>query len=126
MFFAEITQEARDLGTMGSQALLGVGVIALSTVVVVLFRMWRSDMKEKRQEFEQELRTGRDEFLGSLKDARADHLGSLKDALSAVQAVAAEAKANTAAVQALTLEMKANTAAIIARLDRLESHRSSD
>jgi hypothetical protein len=57
MLFAleSITQEARDLGAMGAQALLGVAVLALTSTVVVLFRVWRADMKEKRTEFVNEI-----------------------------------------------------------------------
>jgi hypothetical protein len=41
--FAEaVLDQAEKLGTMGSQALLGVGVLALTVCVGVLFRIWRS------------------------------------------------------------------------------------
>lgn len=106
---AEIPQEARDLGTMGSQALLGVAVLSLTATVGVLFKIWRGDVRELQTKHDAEKREQRTEYTTALKEISA-----------AVRLVAEEAKENAAALNQLAAESKANTASIINRLDRLE------
>lgn len=108
-----ITQEARDLGTMGGQALLGVAVLALTTALVVLFRLWRADMAEKRKEFVDQINLlaekheeAEQRWRDEMRQQRADFSAALKDVSDAVRQSATESRANAAA--------------IIARLEHLE------
>lgn len=110
--FAEaVLDQAEKLGTMGSQALLGVGVLALTVCVGVLFRIWRSDVKKMQVKHDAEK-----------KEQRAEYTTMLKEMSEAIRQLSGESKANANAINQLANESKANTAAIINRLDRLEMH----
>lgn len=97
LFADVIPQEARDLGTMGSQAILAVGLIAVAAALVYVFKLGRQDvatLQERNEKKEKEMRA---EFSAAMKD-------------------------HSEAIRQISAESKANTAAILSRLDRLEMH----
>lgn len=116
MLFADlIPPDARDLGTMGAQAILGVGVLALSWALVYVFRTWRADAEKLADKNDTDRKEQRGEYLQSLKEITSANT-------AAINQLAAESKANTNAITELAAELKANTTAILERLDRLELH----
>lgn len=106
MFGDVITQEARDLGTMGSQALLGVGVLALTTAVIFLFRLWRADTKEIQTRHDAVLKEQQTKHDAEKREQREAYTEALSEITKAVQAVHEEAKAHAA-------ECRANFATVI-------------
>jgi hypothetical protein len=103
------------LATAGTPYVLAV---CLGLVVFALYRvftLWQADRERMQSAFAAALDGQRKEFTAALKEVSV-----------AVQAVAAEAKANAAATAQLAAESKANTAAILSRLDRLEAQRAGE
>lgn len=109
--------DAEALATKGTPYVLAVCVIALSGALVWVFRLYRSDMKEKRDEFVEELKSlaraheaseGRwreemkgisTQFMGALKEQRGEFHESLKEVVA---------------------DMKEGMQSITTRLDRIE------
>lgn len=109
LFADVITQEARELGTMGSQALLGVAVLALVAALVFIFKTWRADTDKHQKRLDDQ----QEKHDTDIKEQRAEHTAAMGKVGDAMKALTDESRAHTQ-------ECRANFALLSAEVKQLK------
>ena len=104
-----IPQEAKDLGAMGSQALLGVAVMSLVAALVFIFKTWRSDVDKSIQRMD-ELQKKHEV---AMKEQREMQTAAIERVVEAVKVMAEESRVHAQ-------ECRANFQTVFGEMSRRE------
>lgn len=116
--------DAEALATKGTPYVLAVCVIALSAALVYVFRLYRSDLKEKRAEFLTELDAqakahaeSEGRWRAEMKEVSGQFMAALKEQRGEFHQALKEVVAD---LRGGMNDLKAGLQTVAARLDRLE------